>query len=123
MSVQVASEGNRSRSRPEQPDAPRRRYDNRRRRELAELTRERIVAAGAELVHEASIRDWRGVTVRAVAERAGVHTRTVYRHFASERALRDAVMERIEEEAGIDLTTLQLNGVAQVAERIFRFIS
>ena len=32
------------------------------------------------------------LTVRAVAERAGVNERTVYRHFANERELRDAVM-------------------------------
>jgi AcrR family transcriptional regulator len=51
----------------------RRRYDNTRRREQAEQTRERIVAAGADLVHESSIRDWRGVTIAAVAVRAGVN--------------------------------------------------
>ena len=32
----------------------------------------------------------------------GVNERTVYRHFASERELRDAVMARLEEEAGVD---------------------
>ena len=40
------------------------------------------------------------MTVRAVAERAGVNERTVYRHFVNERGLRDAVMHRLEEEAG-----------------------
>jgi AcrR family transcriptional regulator len=106
-----------------QPPSERRRYDNTLRRERAALTRERIVAAGAELVHEASIRDWRGVTIRAVAERAGVNERTVYRHFANERALRDAVMRRSEQEAGVDLTDLQLDGVADAAAHIFRYVS
>jgi AcrR family transcriptional regulator len=105
----------------EQP--PRRRYDNSLRRERAEQTRERIVAAGAELVHESSIRDWRGVTIGAVAERAGVNKRTVYRHFANERVLRDAVFRRTEEEAGVDLTTLRLDGVSEAAERVFRYVS
>jgi AcrR family transcriptional regulator len=106
-----------------QPPSDRRRYDNTLRRERAAQTRERIVAAGAELVHEASIRDWRGVTIRAVAERAGVNERTVYRHFANERALRDAVMHRTEQEAGVDLTDLQLGDVADAAARIFEYVS
>jgi AcrR family transcriptional regulator len=101
----------------------RRRYDNTRRREQAEQTRDRIVAAGAQLVHESSIRDWRGVTIGAVAERAGVNKRTVYRHFANERVLRDAVFRRTEQEAGVDLTTLGLDGIGEAAERIFRYVS
>jgi AcrR family transcriptional regulator len=101
----------------------RRRYDNTRRREQAEQTRDRNVAAGADLVHESSIRDWRGVTIAAVAERAGVNTRTVYRHFANERVLRDAVFRRTEQEAGVDLSELELDGVAEAATRIFRYVS
>jgi AcrR family transcriptional regulator len=101
----------------------RRTYDNSLRRERAAQTRERIVAAGAELVHESSIRDWHGVTIRAVAEQAGVNERTVYRHFANERALRDAVMHRLEQEVGIDLAELSLDGFADAAARIFRFVA
>ena len=102
---------------------PKRRYDNTRRRERANETRARIVASGAELVRQSSIRDWRGVTIRAVAERAGVNERTVYRHFANERALRDAVMQRLEEAVGIDLTQLRLDGVGDAAARIFRHVA
>ena len=102
---------------------PKRRYDNTLRRERANETRDRIVSAGAELVHESSIRDWRGVTIRAVAERAGVNERTVYRHFASERALRDAVMQRLEQESGVDLTNLALDDIADAAARIFRLVA
>lgn len=101
----------------------RRRYDNSLRRERATQTRDRIVAAGAELLRESSIRDWRGVTIRAVAERAGVNERTVYRHFANERALRDAVMHRLEQEVGVDLAELRLGDVADVAARILRHVS
>lgn len=103
--------------------APKRRYDNTRRRELADRTRERIVAAGAELVRQASIRDWRGVTIKAVAERAGVNDRTVYRHFANEDALRDAVMHLLEQQVGIDLADLELEGMSEAVARIFRHVS
>jgi AcrR family transcriptional regulator len=103
--------------------APKRRYDNTRRRARADETRARIVAAGADLVRQSSIRDWRGVTIRTVAERAGVNERTVYRHFANERALRDAVMQRLEAAVGVDLEALRLDGVADAAARIFRHVA
>ena len=106
-----------------QPVRARRRYDTTLRRQQAAGTRERIVAAGSALLHRSPIRDWRSLTLRAVAERAGVNERTVYRHFANERALRDAVMQRLEEEAGIDLTGLRLEDVADVAARIFEHVS
>jgi AcrR family transcriptional regulator len=105
------------------PARARRRYDTTLRRQQAAGTRERIVAAGSALLHRSPIRDWRSLTLRAVAERAGVNERTVYRHFANERALRDAVMHRLEEEAGIDLTGLRLEDVADVAARIFEHVS
>ena len=102
---------------------PRRRYDSTLRRQRASETRDRIVTAGCELLSASAIRDWRGVTVRAVAERAGVNERTVYRHFANERALRDAVMHRLEQQAGIDLDGLQLEGIADVARRIVTVVA
>jgi AcrR family transcriptional regulator len=105
-----------------EPTVGRRTYDNRRRRESAERTRERIVTAGADLVRN-SIRDWRGVTIGAVAERAGVNRRTVYRHFASERELRDAVMEHQTAEAGVDISSLSLDRVAEAATRILLYVS
>lgn len=101
----------------------RRPYDTTLRRQQAAGTRERIVAAGSALLHRSPIRDWRALTLRAVAERAGVNERTVYRHFVNERALRDAVMHRLEEEAGIDLTGLRLEGIADAASRIFEHVS
>jgi len=101
----------------------RRSYDNTRRSERAAETRERIVTAAAELLRGSSIRDWAGVTIRAVAERAGVNERTVYRHFANERALRDAVMQRLEAEAGVDLAGMQLDDIAGVTRRVLRFVS
>ena len=103
--------------------APPRRYDSTLRRQRASETRDRIVTAGCELLGASSILDWRGVTVRAVAERAGVNERTVYRHFANERTLRDAVMHRLEQQAGIDLDRLQLEGIADVARRIVTVVA
>jgi AcrR family transcriptional regulator len=101
----------------------RRRYDSPLRRQRAAQTRERIVAAGWELAHECPVWDWRALTVRAVAKRADVNERTVYRHFPSERELRDAVMQRLEEEAGVTLEGLRLQDVADVAARVFAHVS
>jgi AcrR family transcriptional regulator len=98
-------------------------YDGTLRRQRAGSTRERIVAAGSELIHGGSVRDWKRLTVRAVAERAAVSERTVYRHFGNERGLADAVMHRLEQEAGIDLDGMQLDGVATVAAQIFEHVS
>src|SRR5580692_3483841 len=107
-------------------DAPvptRRTYDSTLRRQRAAETRERIIAAGSDLLHGSSVRDWHGLTIRAVAERAGVNERTVYRHFANEQGLHDAVMHQFEDEAGIDLRGMQLEDVADVTTRIFANVS
>jgi AcrR family transcriptional regulator len=104
------------------PVPARRRYDSALRRERAAQTRERIVAAGVEILRRSSIRDWRAMTIRAVAERAGVNERTVYRHFANERALRDSVMHHLEIDAGIDLTQMRLEDIADVTARILRVL-
>lgn len=112
-------------TRPVEAELPRsaRRYDSPLRQQRAEETRDRIVEAGSELLRGSSIRDWRGLTMRAVADRAGVNERTVYRHFSNERGLRDAVMHRIEAQAGIDLAALELEGIADAARRIFAEVS
>jgi AcrR family transcriptional regulator len=98
-------------------------YDSTRRREQAAETRRRIVLAGSELLHGADVRDWGRLTIRAVAERARVNERTVYRHFVNERGLRDAVMRRFEEEAGIELEGMRLEEVSDVARRILEHVS
>ncbi len=100
-----------------------RRYDSELRRRKASETRERMVVAGCDLLRASSIRDWRGLTVRAVAERAGVSERTVYRCFTNERGLRDAVMGRLEQEAGIDLAGMRPEDITEVTARILTHIS
>lgn len=101
----------------------RRLYNSATRRAGAAQTRERIVRAGSDLLHDASVRDWRSLTVRAVAQRAGVNERTVYRHFGDERGLHDAIMSRFEEEAGIDLGGMALEDVGSAAARIFGHVA
>jgi AcrR family transcriptional regulator len=105
------------------PVRGRRRYDSALRRARAAQTRDRIVTAATELLRRSDIRDWRVVTVRAVAARAGVNERTVYRHFANEQGLKEAVMRRLEVAAGIDLTRMHLADVSDVTARILRHVS
>ncbi len=105
------------------PVRARRAYDSPVRRQRAAETRERIVAAGAEVLHGFPTWNWHALTVRAVAQRAGVNERTVYRYFANERELRDAVMGRFEEEAGIEVERLRLEDVADVTARTFEYVS
>jgi AcrR family transcriptional regulator len=99
--------------------ANRRPYDNRARQEKAAQTRERIVAAGSELVHAFDAWNWRDLTFKAVAERAGVGERTVYRHFPTERHLHDAVMVRLESEAGVSYEDVDLTNIGEVSARVF----
>ena len=106
-----------------EPERLRRSYDSPLRRQRVAETRERIVAAGAELLHGFPIWNWRALTVRAVAERAGVNERTVYRYFATERELRDAVLLELEDEAGIDLEGMQLEDLQKVSTQIFEYVS
>jgi AcrR family transcriptional regulator len=97
----------------------RRTYDNRARLQKAAQTRERIVAAASELVHGFETWSWRDLTFKAVAERAGVGERTVYRHFPTEQHLHDAVMQRLESEAGISYEDVDLTNLPDVTARVF----
>ncbi len=63
--------------------------------------------------------NWRDLTFRSVAERAGVGERTVYRHFPTERHLHDAVMQRLESEAGISYEDVDLGNLGEVTARVF----
>lgn len=100
-----------------------RKYDSPVRRQRAGETRERIVDAGCRVLEQSSIRDWRALTVRGVAEQAGVNERTVYRYFGNERGLRDAVMHRLEQQSGIELDHMRLEDVADIAARIFGHVA
>jgi AcrR family transcriptional regulator len=100
-------------------DGPRRRYNSPVRRRQAEQTRERIVSAGADIVRELPTWDWRLLTFSAVADRAGVGRRTVFNHFPTEDELRAAVLQRLEECAGVDYEQVSVNTVADVSAHVF----
>jgi AcrR family transcriptional regulator len=102
---------------------PRRKYDSPVRRQRAAETRERIISAGVDILHGFPVWNWRALTVGAVAERAGVNERTVYRYFASERDLRDAVMARQESEAEVVLEGLALEDLQAHTARILEYVS
>lgn len=101
----------------------RRNYNSPLRRQQAEETRSRIVAAGVKIVHQLPSWDWGGLTFRAVAELAGVTERTVHRHFSTERKLRDAILQRLVEESGVGLAGLELRDFAKVTSRLFAYLS
>lgn len=100
-------------------ESPRRRYEAPLRQQKAAATRERIVKAGSELAHEFASWDWKALTYRAVAERAAVGERTVYRHFPTVEHLHDAVMQRLEKEAGIAYEDVDLGNLSEVTARVF----
>jgi AcrR family transcriptional regulator len=102
---------------------PSRPYNSPVRQAQAAQTRDRIVGAGAELAHSLQSWDWRELTVRSVAERAGVNERTVYRHFATEKDLRDAILGRLLEEAGVAVDALALDDFAQTTARVISYLS
>ncbi len=99
--------------------APRRPYRSPARQQAAAATRDRIIDAGARLVREFTSWNWDELTFRAVAEGAEVSERTVYRHFPTERHLHDAIMSRLEDEAGIAYEDVGLDNLADVTARLF----
>ncbi|MFT3930667.1 MAG: TetR/AcrR family transcriptional regulator [Spongiibacteraceae bacterium] len=101
---------------------PRRRYDSPVRRQQTIETQERIISAGAELVHQLPNWDWTNITARAVGERAGISERTVHRYFPSERKLRDAVIQRMCQESGVELGELKLDDFADVTKIMFSYL-
>lgn len=93
----------------------------RRPRQEAVRNRQRIVECGAELMHGFPIWNWAALTVPAVAARAGLSERTVYRYFQSERGLRDAVMEYLRKDANVAIDNLRLDELADVARRTLEY--
>ncbi len=102
--------------------AQRRRYNSPVRKQQTAETKERIISAGAELVHNLPAWDWTNITARAVGERAGISERTVHRYFPTERQLRDAVIQRMVQEAGVSLGELTLDGFANITQIMFSYL-
>lgn len=97
----------------------RRRYDSPLRRREAANTRASIVAAGVDLVRELSTWEWDELTFRAVAAKAAVSERTVYRHFPTQRLLHAAVLAALQEDTGVGYDGLDLDRVAHAAGLVF----
>jgi AcrR family transcriptional regulator len=104
-------------------DLPRRRYDSPVRRLRAAESRERIISGAAALARELPSWDWGSLTIQAVADRAGVSRRTVYRHFASEAALHVALADRLLEEAGVSYEGLTLDDLPEMTGRVFSAVA
>jgi AcrR family transcriptional regulator len=98
---------------------PRRSYHSPARQKATAATRERIIDAGTRLVRGFTTWDWDELTFRAIAELAEVSERTVYRHFPTERHLHDAIMGRLEDEAGIAYEDVELGNLDEVTARVF----
>lgn len=103
--------------------AERRQYDSPLRRQQVEQTRDGILAAGAAIAHELPAWDWRGLTFKAVGERAGISERTVHRYFSTEKALRDAIIQTLVRESGVRLDYLELGDFARVTAETFRHLT
>lgn len=73
-------------------------YNSPLRREQAEATRNRIMAATTELIEECGPE---AISNRQIAERAGVTEITVYRHFSSREALLSALWDKANAEQGV----------------------
>lgn len=111
------------REKPDRKAPEKRAYNSPLREQQTRATRNNIISAGAELVHGFTAWDWTNLTARAVGERAGVSERTVQRYFPTERALRDAVLERMVEDSGVDLGALVFGEFADVIQRMFTYLS
>ncbi|TGD70349.1 TetR/AcrR family transcriptional regulator, partial [Mangrovimicrobium sediminis] len=109
--------------RPAEKPPAKRRYNSPLRQQQSAETRERIVLAGVDLVHGFTTWDWTNLTARAVSERAGVSERTVYRHFTSEKNLRDAVMQRLVSDSGIELGEMRIEDFPGITARMYQFLA
>jgi AcrR family transcriptional regulator len=99
--------------------AVRRRYDSPLRKAQLGETKARILDAGSYLAHRLKNWQWSELTTRAVAQRAKISERTVYRYFATERELQEAILRRLEEEAGISYETLHPDNLVAATSHMF----
>lgn len=101
------------------PAANGRSYNSPLRDRQSERTRELILEALASELAEGGLHD---LNIPAIAQRAGVSVRTVYRYFPTRDALIDAAEERIDRIVGpphIPQTAADLPGMAQALFRQF----
>jgi AcrR family transcriptional regulator len=101
----------------------RRTYHSPLRQQQAVDTRERILSIGAQIARQLPTWDWSAMTFKAVGERANMSERTVRRHFETERALRDAIQQRLLRECGVDFDRVEVSTFADAAEQIHRYLA
>lgn len=103
--------------------ARRRNYNSPKRKQQSLETRQRIIEGGAALVHEFPEWNWKQLTYRAVSARSGVSERTIYRHFPSDVQLKNAVMQYLVRESGVDLDEFQLTDFSDAVAKMLRYLS
>ncbi len=103
--------------------AKRRAYNSPKRQQQSLRTRQRIIEGGAALVHEFSEWNWKHLTYRAVSERSGVSERTIYRHFPTDEQLKNAVMQHLVKESGVDLEDFQLADFSDAVAKMFTYLA
>jgi AcrR family transcriptional regulator len=97
----------------------RRQYNSPVRRQRAEQTRERIIDSGAAIIRSSQHWTWDVLTFSAVAAHASVGESTVYRYFPNERTLHDAVLHRLQQDAGISYESLTPDDLPRIATQLF----
>jgi AcrR family transcriptional regulator len=102
---------------------PRRTYYSPLRQQQTVDTRDRILSVGAQIAHKLPTWDWAAMTFKAVGESANMSERTVRRHFATERALRNAIQQRLLQECGVDFDSMEIPVFADAAEQILRYLA
>ena len=120
--VKQSSEADSAEKKTSKPTAKKRRYNSVVRQQQTNKTRELIINGGVELVQEFTEWDWKNLTFRAVGERAGVSERTVYRYFPTEQALKDAIIQKLVEESGVDLESLTLSEFNTTVKGLFHYM-
>jgi AcrR family transcriptional regulator len=101
----------------------RRTYNSPVRRQRAEQTRERIIGSGVAIVKSSERWNWGDLTFSAVAANAGVGESTVYRYFPSERELHDAVLRRLQKDAGVSYESMTPDDLPRVATQVFKALA
>jgi AcrR family transcriptional regulator len=111
-----------SKARKQTPPA-RRAYNSPLRQQQAVDTRQRILSVGVQIARELPSWDWSAMTFKAVGDGAAMSERTVRRHFTSERALRDAIQQRLMQECGVDFERVEVPQFAEAAEQVHRYLA
>lgn len=97
-----------------------RKYDSSRRQQQG---RERILEAALDLARASGGWNWVDITFKTVADAAGVSERTVYRHFPTQSDLHEALLLRINQDAGISYDDLSVDDVSELVGRLFTSLS